>query len=354
MNKLIACLPGDGIGTEIMAIAQRVLERLGSRYGHSFQCVEGRIGGAAIDHCGDPLPAATLALCRKADAVLLGAVGGPKWDDPKASVRPEQGLLRIRQALGLFANLRPVQTCPALFAASAVKAERLRGVDLLLVRELTGGIYFGAKSGDATSASDICNYTATEIERVVRLAASLAQQRRGRLTLIDKANVLATSRLWRQVTRRVVEDEFTDLDYEEMLVDATAMHLINQPAHFDVLVTENLFGDILSDEAAVLAASPGMLASACLGADDGGLFEPVHGSAPDLAGADRANPFGMILSVAMALEQALSLAHEARALRAAVQHCIDHGETTEDLGGTLGTRACGDAVIEQIGNDKPD
>ncbi|NNM62446.1 MAG: 3-isopropylmalate dehydrogenase, partial [Steroidobacteraceae bacterium] len=265
MKALIALLAGDGIGPEVTTEARRALEAVGRRFGHEFVFESGLLGGAAIDAVGLPLPEETLTLCRRADAVLMGAVGGPKWSDPKATLRPEQGLLQLRKALGLFANLRPVVPHPAVLGASPVKSELLHGVDIMVVRELTGGIYFGEKHRTATEAVDVCRYTVEEIERVVRRAASLARARRRKLTSIDKANVLETSRLWRLVVERVIGSEFADLELEHMLVDAAAMHLLRKPRDFDVIVTENMFGDILTDEASMLAGSLGMLPSASLG-----------------------------------------------------------------------------------------
>ena len=348
MKASITLLPGDGIGPEIMVEAERLLEDLARLAGHDFTLHRRPIGGAAIDAVGQPLPTSTLATCRQSDAVLLGAVGGPKWDDPQASIRPEQGLLQLRRELGLFANLRPVVPHPALADASPIRPERLVGVDLMVVRELTGGLYFGRKIEGRTMAEDTCRYTEAEIERVVRRAAILARGRRRLLTLVDKANVLATSRLWRNVTRELVQREFPDIELEIILVDAAAMHLLSRPAEFDVIVTENLFGDILTDEAAMLAGSMGLLPSASLGDKAPGLYEPIHGSAPDLAGCDRANPFAMFLSVAMMLEQSLGLVDEARGVEAAVYACIDAGQTTPDLGGRLGTRAAGEAVRRRL------
>ncbi|MDE1924372.1 MAG: 3-isopropylmalate dehydrogenase, partial [Gammaproteobacteria bacterium] len=308
MQALIAVLPGDGIGAEVTDEARRALQAVGRRFGHDFGFESGLLGGAAIDATGEPLPAATLALCRRADAVLMGAVGGPKWSDPNAKVRPEQGLLQLRKALGLFANLRPVVPHRAVLGASPIKPELLHGVDILVVRELTGGIYFGDKHRSETEAVDVCRYTVTEIERVVRLAAGLARGRRGKLTSIDKANVLETSRLWRLIVERVIGADFPDLRLEHMLVDAAAMHLIKRPRDFDVIVTENMFGDILTDEASMLAGSLGMLPSASLGAAGrGGLYEPIHGSAPDIAGRGIANPYATILSAAMLLRHSLGL-----------------------------------------------
>ena len=348
MRATITLLPGDGIGPDIMAEAEKLLHDLANQHDHDFQLHRRPVGGAAIDAVGQPLPTGTLANCRQSDAVLLGAVGGPKWDDPEARIRPEQGLLQLRQELGLYANLRPVKPHPALFEASPIRAERLENVDLVVVRELTGGLYFGRKLECRDLAEDVCRYEQHEIERVVRRAAELARSRRGRLTLVDKANVLATSRLWRNVTRELVQREFPDIELEIILVDAAAMHLLSRPAEFDVIVTENLFGDILTDEAAMLAGSLGLLPSASMGDKAPGLYEPIHGSAPDLAGSDRANPFAMFLSVAMMLEQSLGLIDEARQVEAAVHACIDAGQTTPDLGGSLGTRAAGAAVRKRL------
>jgi 3-isopropylmalate dehydrogenase len=353
MQALIAVLPGDGIGTEVTSEALRCLDALARRYGHTFTYETALIGGAAIDASGEALPAATLALCQRADAVMLGAVGGPKWG-PGAPVRPEQGLLGLRKALGLYANLRPVVPHPAVLGAAPIKAELLRGVDIMVVRELTGGIYFGDKHRTATEAVDVCRYTSMEIERVVRLAASLARRRRGKLTSIDKANVLETSRLWREVVDRLMPAEFPEVRYEHMLVDAAAMHLIRTPRDFDVIVTENMFGDILTDEASVLAGSMGMLPSASLGATPkAGLYEPIHGSAPDIAGRGIANPYATILSAAMLLRYSLRLDAEALALEAAVSQAIVGGALPADLvaagGKSVDTRTAGDAVIAALG-----
>ena len=296
----------------------------GARFEHHFEFEPALLGGAAIDATGEALPPATLALGQRADAILLGAVGGPKWSDPRACVRPEQGLLQLRKALGLFANLRPVAPHPALLHASPIKAEILRGVDIMVVRELTGGIYFGEKTRTATEAVDVCRYTLMEIERVVRLAAQLARSRRGKLTSVDKANVLETSRLWRSTVNLIMPAEFPDVSVEHMLVDSAAMHLLQRPRDFDVIVTENMFGDILTDEASMLAGSLGLLPSASLGADQrGGLFEPIHGSAPDIAGRGIANPYAAILSAALLLRHALHLHAEAKALETAVDRAVD-------------------------------
>ena len=314
MHADIVVLPGDGIGPEIVAATLPVLHAVADRYGHRFTFSEHDIGGIAIDRHGEPLPAATLEAARGADAILLGAVGGPKWSDPNAKLRPEQGLLAIRKALGLFANLRPVKPHAAALDASPIKAELLRGVDIVVVRELTGGIYFGDKTRSATEASDLCRYSVEEIERVVRGAATLARSRRGHLTSVDKANVLETSRLWRDVATRVVGEEFPDVTLEHQLVDSMAMHLLSRPRAYDVIVTENMFGDILTDEASMLAGSLGLRASASLGAGKVGIYEPIHGSAPDIAGKGIANPYATILSAALLLRHSLGLEEEAAAV----------------------------------------
>ena len=311
------------------------------------------IGGAAIDATGKPFPDATKASCHDSDAILLGAVGGPKWSDPNANVRPEQGLLALRAELGVFANLRPVTILDELAGASPIKQERLQGVDLMVVRELTGGIYFGEKTRDEESASDLCTYHRYEIERIVRVAARLAQGRKGNLCSVDKANVLETSRLWRDVCAKTIADEFSDLKLEHMLVDAAAMHLINRPADFDVIVTENMFGDILTDEASMLAGSLGMLPSASLGESTRGLYEPIHGSAPDIAGQGIANPCGMIASVAMLLRHSLDLEQEAALVENALQQAIANGARTADLATgdetVLSTAEMTGAIIHQLG-----
>jgi 3-isopropylmalate dehydrogenase len=352
MKALIAVLPGDGIGPEVVAEAKKVLSAVEKVHGHTFEMQDALMGGCAIDAHNNALPPETLELCKKADAVLLGAVGGPKWDAPNAKVRPEQGLLGLRKGLGLYANLRPVALHPKLLAASPLKEEVLRDVNMLVVRELTGGIYFGEKKRDEKQASDLCVYTVAEVERVVRAAGKLARARRKKLTSVDKANVLETSRLWRTVTERVVKEEFSDLQYENVLVDACAMHLIRRPSSFDVIVTENMFGDILTDEASMLAGSIGMLPSASLGDGHRGLYEPIHGSAPDIAGRGIANPYGTILSVAMLLRHSLGLEKEAQAVEAAVSSAIDKGVLTADVApaGTrpASTTEAGAAVLEVL------
>ncbi len=348
IEATIAVLPGDGVGPEVTAEAVRVLRAVAGARGHRLTFEEGLLGGVAIDATGDPLPAATLALCRRSDAILMGAVGGPKWG-PASPVRPEAGLLRLRAELGVYANLRPVQVHPRLLAASPLKPEIVEHVDLLVVRELTGGIYFGEKRREGDRATDVCSYTVAEVERVVRVAGRLARGRRGRLTSVDKANVLETSRLWREVTDRVVRDEFPDLRLDHQLVDSCAMLLVRRPADFDVLVTENLFGDILTDEAAVITGSIGMLPSASLGDGTVGLYEPIHGSAPDIAGRGIANPCGTILSAAMLLRHSLGLDDDAARVEAAVARIVDEGTWTPDLGGTAGTTEVGERIAQVVG-----
>jgi 3-isopropylmalate dehydrogenase len=327
----VAGLPGDGIGPEVYASACRVLAMLQHTHGLRVELSEQLIGGAAVDVTGSPLPQQTIDACRQADAALLGAVGGPKWDGLPADQRPELGLLKIRAEFSLFCNLRPIVTHPALHAFSPLRPERLQGVDLMIVRELTGGSYFGKKWRDADQAEDVCRYTAPEIERVTRAAGRIAQQRDGRITLVDKANVLETSRLWREVAHRVIREEFADVRIENMYVDAASMHLLTRPADFDVLLTENLFGDILSDEASMLCGSMGLLPSASLNVDRFGLYEPVHGSAPDIAGKGIANPYAMLLSVAMMLRHSLDRPLEADALEASIHACWADGILTRDL-----------------------
>jgi 3-isopropylmalate dehydrogenase len=352
MKALIAVLAGDGIGTEVTAEAVRALQAIARRFHHDFEFEAGLLGGAAIDATGLPLPPATLDVTQRADATLLGAVGGPKWSDPSAKVRPEQGLLQLRKALGLFANLRPVIPHPKLLEVSPIKTHLLTGVDIMVVRELTGGIYFGAKTRTATEAVDECRYSLAEIERVVRLAANLARTRRRKLTSVDKANVLETSRLWRATVDLLLPAEFPDVAYEHMLVDSAAMHLLQRPRDFDVIVTENMFGDILTDEASMLAGSMGLLPSASLGLEArGGVFEPIHGSAPDIAGRGIANPYAAILSAAMLLRHSLRLEAEARAVEAAVHGAIDAGVLPADLapaGKGVTTRAAADAVLAAL------
>jgi 3-isopropylmalate dehydrogenase len=331
MEALIAVLPGDGIGPEVTAAATPVLEQVARLGNHKFELREALIGGAAIDATGEAFPRATASLCAEAQATLLGAVGGPKWSDPEQTVRPEQGLLDMRAALGVFANLRPVKPYPELAPISPLKADRLAGVDIMVVRELTGGIYFGAKTRSDDVATDECRYTRSEIERIVHVAADLAAARRNKITSVDKSNVLETSKLWRATVNAVLPSAYPDIEFEHLLVDAAAMHLLSRPADFDVLVTENMFGDILTDEASMLAGSLGMLPSASLGTSGNGLYEPIHGSAPDIAGQGIANPCGTILSVAMLLRHSLGLDEEAQAVEAAVTAAVAAGCRTRDI-----------------------
>jgi len=352
MKARIAVLPGDGVGPEVTAEAVRALAAVAARFRHDFEFVEAPVGAAAMDAGQEPLPAATLALARESDAVLFGAIGAPKYSDPAAAVRPEQAILGLRKALGLYANLRPVVPQPALRHASPLKEALLQGVDLLIVRELTGGIYFGRRTREADSATDECRYTVGEVERIARIAFRLAAARRGRVTSVDKANVLETSRLWREVVSRVAREEFPVVELQHQLVDSAAMLLLTRPSGFDVLVTENRFGDILSDEAAALAGSLGLMPSASLGDDRHGLYEPIHGSAPDIAGRGIANPYGAIASAALLLRHSLGLADEAAALEKAVAGTIAAGVLTADLAPRgvehAGTRAAGSAVLDRI------
>jgi 3-isopropylmalate dehydrogenase len=339
----IALLPGDGIGPEIVDAARRVLDTVGD-----FTYEEHLVGGASIDANGTAVTDGVLEACRASDAVLLGAVGGPKWDttDPDAP-RPEQGLLGLRKGLGLFANLRPVRPSRALVAASPMRPDVIAGTDLLVVRELTGGIYFGEKTRTDRSASDVCVYEAAEIERIARVAFESAGRRRGRVTSVDKANVLETSRLWREVVTEVASG-YPDVALDHMLVDNAAMQLVANPARFDVILTENMFGDILSDEAAMLTGSLGMLPSASLGGDGPGLFEPVHGSAPDIAGQGVANPLATFLSVAMLLRDGVEMSEEATRVEAAVEAVLSGGLRTADLAtGADGERSAGTAEMTE-------
>ncbi|MDA1095806.1 MAG: 3-isopropylmalate dehydrogenase [Chloroflexi bacterium] len=372
MEYALAVLPGDGVGPEVTAEAVRVLEAVGQRFGHQFSFTSALVGGIAIDQTGDPLPPETLALARASDAVLFGAVGGPKWDDPRAKTRPEAGLLAIRRGLGLFANLRPVSAHPDLIDASPIARRLVEGVDLVVVRELTGGLYFAAPKRRWTTtrgrrAVDTLKYTEQEIRRVLNVGFELARGRRKKLTSVDKANVLESSRLWREVAQEMAADN-PDVEVRHMLVDACAMHLIQRPRDFDVIVTENMFGDILTDEASVLAGSMGMLPSASLGTrrvkkPQGrffGLYEPIHGSAPDIAGRGVANPVAAILSGAMLLRLSLGLEAEADAVEAAVSAAISAGYRTADIDAEdasaqrepcrVGSVGMADAVIERVSN----
>lgn len=352
MNFEITLLPGDGIGPEVVAEAVRVLEAVAGKHGHTFAFKEQLIGGCSIDKYGVSLTDEALADCQAADAVLLGAVGGPKWDDPLAKDRPERGLLALRKGLGVFANLRPVKVHPALVERSPLKPEKVQGVDILVVRELTGGLYFGWPKGrdlkdGRERAVDTLEYYDYEIERVLRLAFELAHGRRKKVSSVDKANVLETSRLWRQIAGRL-EKQYPDVTLEHVLVDTAAMRLVTAPANFDVVVTENTFGDILTDEASVLAGSMGMLPSASLGAAGPGLYEPIHGSAPDIAGQGIANPIGTILSAALLLRHSLGLEAEAACIERAVESAIAEGARTADLGGKLSTRQMADEIMTRL------
>lgn len=352
----IAVLPGDGIGVEIVPQAVKALQAIGEKFGHSFAFTEALVGGAAYDATGHPLPEDTLALCRQADAVLLGAIGGPQWDDLPVHLRPELGaLLPLRKELALFANLRPCMLFPALLHASALKEEVLHGVDILVIRELTGGIYFGEKSREKTAdggqkATDVLSYSTAEIERIVRFAYRAARQRNKRVCSVDKANVLESSRLWRE-TVTVLSREYPDVETTHMYVDNCSMQLIRNPRQFDVIVTENMFGDILTDEASMLTGSIGMLPSASIGGEVG-LYEPAHGSAPDIAGQNKANPLATVLSAAMLLRYSLKLEQEAGLIEEAVRQVVEEGYRTPDLaeaGKTiLGTEEMGDLVARTI------
>ena len=352
MKANIVLLPGDGIGPEVVAQAVRVLETVAGKHGHSFSFVERLMGGCSIDQYGTALTDETLADCKASNAVLLGAVGGPKWDDPKAKVRPEQGLLGLRKGLGVFANLRPVKVHPALIDSSPLKPEKLKGVDILVIRELTGGLYFGQPKGRDSKdgherAVDTLEYYDFEIRRVVELAFELAKGRKKKVTSVDKANVLESSRLWRQIATEIGARN-PGIGLEHVLVDTAAMRLITGPASLDVVVTENMFGDILTDEASVLAGSMGMLPSASLGADGLGLYEPIHGSAPDIAGKGIANPTGTILSAAMLLRHSLGLEAEAATIEKAVEETISAGCRTADIGGKLNTHQMADEIIGRL------
>ncbi|MDL2219395.1 3-isopropylmalate dehydrogenase [Ruminococcaceae bacterium OttesenSCG-928-O06] len=358
MQKNIAVLRGDGIGPEIMEEALRCLDAVERRFGHSFATSEALLGGAAIDAVGAPLPAETLAVCKASDAVLLGAVGGPKWEHLPGDARPEKGLLGLRQGLGVYANLRPATLFPQLAAASPLRADiAAAGIDFLVVRELIGGIYFGVhkteEKGGQQVATDVMEYSESEIERILHVAFGAAQKRRGKVTSVDKANVLDTSRLWRAVAGRVAQ-QYPSVEFENMLVDNAAMQIVKNPAQFDVVVTENMFGDILTDEASMITGSIGMIPSASLGAPGApGLFEPIHGSAPDIAGKNLANPVGTILSVGMMLRYSLGMPTEADAVEAAVLAVLESGLRTADAAGPddvpVGCEEMGRAVAAAIG-----
>jgi len=361
MDFKITLLPGDGIGPEVVGEAVRVLDVVAGKYNHTFNFKEQLMGGCSIDKYGSSLTDEALADCRAADAVLLGAVGGPKWDDPNARDRPERGLLALRKGLGVFANLRPVKVHPALIDASPLKREKLEGVDILVVRELTGGLYFGFPKGRDVKdgrerAVDTLEYYDYEVKRVVELAFNLARGRKKKITSVDKANVLESSRLWRQIATKIGHEN-PDIELEHTLVDTASMRLITGPAWMDVVVTENMFGDILTDEASVLAGSMGMLPSASLGeagvglspgAGVRGLYEPIHGSAPDIADKGIANPIGTILSTAMMLRHSFKLEAEAEAVEEAVHQAVTEGARTVDIGGKLTTRQMADEIIKRI------
>ena len=352
MEALITLLPGDGIGPEVTSSGKKILSTIEEIYDHKFSYEEKLIGGSAIDAGHLPLPEETIASCRESNAIILGAVGGPKWSDPNAKVRPEQGLLGLRETLRVFANIRPVKVMPELISASPLKEELLENVDLVVIRELTGGIYFGEKYKDDNHASDLCIYHDYEVDRIVRLASNIAMTRRKKLASIDKANVLETSRFWRNRTNNIVTTEFPDIDLEHILVDAAAMYLISKPSEFDVIVTENMFGDILTDEASMLAGSMGMLPSASIGEGVKGLYEPIHGSAPDIAGQGVANPCGMILSIALLLRYSLKLEDEASFLEKSVENVISAGARTKDIATTgqvvLNTEEMTNCIIRDL------
>jgi 3-isopropylmalate dehydrogenase len=349
MKAEIALLPGDGIGPEVVGQARRVLEQAAKLGGHDFTFEEALMGGCAIDATGNPLPDETVAVCERADAILLGAVGGPKWSDPTAPVRPEQGLLKLRHHFGLFANLRPVKIFPALVDHAPLRPDLLAGVDILFVRELTGGIYFGPRQeqGDGDSAYDTMLYTDNEVRRVAHVAFRAARMRRKKLASVDKANVLASMRLWRRTVHDVAR-EYPDVTVEDVLVDACAMHLLRRPATFDVVLAGNMFGDILSDESATLAGSLGMLPSASLGDSKKGLYEPIHGSAPDIAGKGIANPVGTILSAAMMLRHSFDLDEEAGRIEQAVTAALESGFRTADINLGTGPAASTDQMADAI------
>jgi len=346
MSKKIIILPGDGIGPEVATAARSVLQTISQKFDFQFAFEEHAFGGAAIDQTGEPLPESTLNACKAADAVFLGAVGGPKWDGGKK--RPEAGLLALRFELGLFANLRPVSWHKALEPFSPLKPERIAGVDILILRELTGGLYFGEKKRMGNIASDLCQYSKFEIIRIARIAFAAARSRKNHVTSIDKANVLETSRLWRETVNKVHKEEFADVELRHELVDSAAMKLITSPTSYDVILTENMFGDILSDECSVLAGSIGLLGSASLGSEKLGMYEPIHGSAPDIAGRGIANPMGAIASVAMLLRHSLGEEKAAQAVESAIHTTLNCGHRTQDLGGNLSCEQMTEAVITQL------
>ena len=363
MKAKITLLPGDGIGPEIISATTKILERIGDKFGHEFEMQSNHIGGIAIDETGGAIPDITLESCKKADAVLLGAVGGPKWDDPNASVRPEQGLLGLRKELGLFANLRPVQPHPELMGASPLKESYLEGVDMLILRELTGGVYFGEprekriNANGEEEALDTMIYSESEVRRIAKLAFDIAGTRRKKVTSVDKANVLESSRLWRKTVAKLAVD-YPEIELENLLVDAATMHLLSAPRDFDVMVTMNLFGDIITDESSMLTGSMGNMPSAALGEDlnsfgkPRGMYEPIHGSAPDIAGKGIANPIGTILSAAMMLRHSLGLNSEAEAIEKAVDAVLNAGHRTADIikegESPLGTKEMTKKIIQEL------
>jgi 3-isopropylmalate dehydrogenase len=352
MEALIGVLAGDGIGPEVMRPAVQTLQAIGDAAGHRFQVEQALFGGAALDATGNAFPETTRKLAADSNAVLLGAVGGPQWSAPGQADLPVQALLDLRAAMQVYANLRPVKTHPILYSASPLRPEYLENVDILVVRELTGGIYFGEKTRDANKATDTCTYERHEIERIIRMAADFANDRRGKVTSVDKANVLETSRLWRGIAEEMFSGEFSNIELEHLLIDAAAMHLLSRPADFDVIVTENMFGDILTDEASMLCGSLGMLPSAALNEERRGLYEPIHGSAPDIAGRNIANPCGMILSVALMLRYSLGLDDEATLIEQAVYRALESGHRTADIAGPddppVGTTELGDAIVAEL------
>ena len=350
MKAEITVLAGDGIGPEITEHALNILNAIEKKYGHEFTLHHALFGGIAIDETGDPYPLETRELCKKSDAVLLGAVGSPKWSDPKAKTRPEKGLLDMRSDLGVYANLRQIKTYPQLIDNSPIENAKLKEIDILFVRELIGGIYFGKKEKTDNYAKDVCEYSASEIERIVKVAADLSMKRKNKLTSVDKANVMATSQLWRSVTTALIKKEYPEIEIEHLLVDAATMHLLSRPADFDVIVAENLFGDILTDEASMLTGSIGMIPSASLGDNNFGVYEPIHGSAPDIQGKGLANPSGMILSVAMMLKHSFNLIEESDDIENAVEEVLSDGIFTADLSSEdhVSTDEMGNAILSKI------
>lgn len=352
MDAQITILPGDGIGPEVASAGKDVMMAVQKLFGHNFVFENKYIGGSAIDKFNNPLPNDTKDSCKDSAAVILGAVGGPKWDDPNANIRPEQGLLGLRELLGVFANIRPVKIFPSLTKTSPLKEDRLNNVDLIVIRELTGGIYFGEKTRDENKSSDLCVYHDYEVKRIIRIAADIAMKRKCKLCSVDKANVLETSRFWRDITKSTISAEYPEIIIEHILVDAAAMYLINRPSDFDVIVTENMFGDILTDEASMLTGSLGMLPSASLSDTSIGLYEPIHGSAPDIAGKGIANPCGMIGSIAMLLRHSLNLNEEANIVEKAMYDVIESGARTQDIAHNddkiLNTKEMTQLIIDKI------